>query len=247
MTQIKPGVFNLFNSIDKRLHRIKRRMISKSLSEQKMRSFEPVMLEHINTFLGNIRATIGSAEAVDMTDRCKRLGIDIIGQFSFGASLNLQMNDTNSILLNGMTAAIYRSNVYLQTPFVKWLGVELALLPSLYQLRRQYGGLLKKLVTDRLAQGKHEKEDLFSYVVDAKDKETGTKMRLSELWSEATFFFPAGSYAIRQVWYLSDGHRRGHNLHSYYGSPVLSLSLSRMLCQGKLRSAHCLHLGRADP
>jgi cytochrome P450 len=200
MTQIKPGVYNLFNSIDNRLHRIKRRMIGKGLSEQKMRSFEPVMLKKIDVFLRNIRASVGSGEAVDMTDRCKRLGLDIIGQFGFGASLNLQINDKNSILLNGMMAAIYRSNVYLQTPFVKWLGVGLALLPSLYRLRTEYGGLLKELIVDRLAEERDAKEDLFSYVVDATDTETGTKMKLSELWSEATFFFPAGQHASARIY-----------------------------------------------
>jgi hypothetical protein len=49
------------------------------------------------------------------------------------------------------------------------------------------------MVKERLALGKQAREDLFSYVMDAMDPETGTKINLGELVSEATFFFPAGT------------------------------------------------------
>ncbi|KAH7110902.1 cytochrome P450 [Dendryphion nanum] len=191
-TQIKADTFSIFNCIDKRLHKIKRRMISKALSGQKMRRFEPIMTDHIDIFLRQILAASKASQPVDLSDRCKRLGLDIIGQFGFGCSLHLQTEKTNNFILRGMGGSSYRMNIYIQAPMAKWMGVEAVLLPVLYSSLMQYYLLLRKLVKDRLAEGKDAKEDLFSYVVDAKDPETGTEIRLGELWSEATFFFPAG-------------------------------------------------------
>ena len=198
-TQIKADVYSVFNCIDKRLHKIKRRMISKALSEQKMRQFEPIMREHINIFLRQLLKASRNGESVDMSDRCKRLGTEIIGRFGFGYFLNLQTEDTNSFVIPGLTGASYKNNIYIQAPMVKYFGLQF-FFPKLYALRMKYYLLLKQMVKDRLAEGKAAKEDLFSYVMDAKDPETGTKIRLGELVSEATFFFPAGRICKALTW-----------------------------------------------
>ncbi|KAF1973921.1 cytochrome P450 [Bimuria novae-zelandiae CBS 107.79] len=212
-TQIRSDLYSVFNCLDKRLHKIKRRMISKALSEQKMRQFEPLMREHIDMFLKQLLRASRNNEPVDMSDRCKRLGVDIIGRFAFGYRLELQTSNStqtithtiyylhtyhppaysnkNDFFVPGLIGASYMKNVRMQWLGVRWFVVEL-LFPSLYALRLKYFYLLKKMVKDRLAEGKTANEDLFSYVMDAKDPETGTKMRLGELVSEATFFFPAG-------------------------------------------------------
>ncbi|KAJ4288365.1 hypothetical protein N0V90_011599 [Kalmusia sp. IMI 367209] len=191
VTQIKSDTYSIFNCINKDLHRIKRRMISKALSDQKMRRFEPVLLTHVNTFLVLLLRASRAGEPANMSERCKRLGLEVIGKFGFGYDLNLQTEDTNAFVVKGLEGGSYRNNVYIQAPGVRWMGVEF-LFPALFKLRMKYFFLLKRLIKERLAEGKDAKEDLFSYVVDAKDPETGTKIRMSELWSEATFFFPAG-------------------------------------------------------
>jgi hypothetical protein len=80
----------------------------------------------------------------------------------------------------------------MQAPMMRWFGLEF-FFPRLYALRMRYYFVLKRMVKERLALGKQAREDLFSYVMDAKDPETGTKINLGELVSEATFFFPAGA------------------------------------------------------
>ena len=205
-TQIKSDTYSIFNCLDKDLHRIKRRMISKALSEQKMRRFEPILLTHIKTFLRLLLLASRGGELANMSDRCKRLSLEVIGKFGFGYDLNLQTEDTNAFVLKGLEGSSYRNNVYIQAPGVKWMGVEF-LFPALFKLRMKYFFLLKRLVKERLAEDKDAKEDLFSYVVDAKDPETGTRIRMSELWSEATFFFPAGttlSMTYVQTFHMGD-------------------------------------------
>jgi len=195
VTQIKPNTYSVFNCIDKRLHRIKRRIISKALSEQKMRQFEPLLLQHVDVFLKQLLQASRASDPVDMSDLCKRLGVDIIGRFGFGYSLNTQTDHTNRFMLPGLLGASYKNNIYIQAPMVQWFGLEF-FFPKLYALRMKYYFLLKRMVKERLAQGKQAREDLFSYVMDAKDPETGTKINLGELVSEATFFFPAGMHDV---------------------------------------------------
>ena len=97
-------------------------------------------------------------------------------------------------MTEGMEAGIFRSYIYMQFPLVQYLGVDLLLLPFLYSIRAKYAGVLKTMMKQRLEIGKHSKENLFSFVVDAKDPETDTRMTIQELWSEAEFFLPAGSF-----------------------------------------------------
>jgi cytochrome P450 len=107
-TQIKPNTYSVFNCIDKRLHRIKRRMISKALSEQKMRQFEPILLQHIDIFLKQLLISSQAAEPANMSTRCKRLGVDIFARFGFGYPLNTQTDETNRFVLPGHWAEATR-------------------------------------------------------------------------------------------------------------------------------------------
>lgn len=210
-------------------------MISKALSEQKMRQFEPILIQEIGIFLNQLFRASQSGEPVNFSDRCKRLGVDIIGRFGFGYPLNVQTSEINRFVLPGLLGASYKSNIYIQAPMVKWFGLEF-LFPKLYMLRMRYYLLLKRMVKERLAQGKVAKDDLFSYVMDAKDPETGTKINLAELVSEATFFFPAGMYNVpahhlRYMMDLTNPQRRRYNCYDHNCSLLLSLSKSRLLCE----------------
>jgi hypothetical protein len=158
-----------------------------------MRQFEPILLQHIDVFLQQLLKSSHAAEPVNMSTRCKRLGVDIIARFGFGYSLRTQTEETNLFVLLGLLGTSYKANVYMQAPMMRWFGLEF-FFPILYALRMKYYFLLKRMVKERLALGKQAREDLFSYVMDAKDPETGTKISLGELVSEATFFFPAGAW-----------------------------------------------------
>jgi len=43
----------------------------------------------------------------------------------------------------------------------------------------------------RFVEDRYAKNDLLSFLVDAKDPETGTKLSLNEIWYEAIVLFPA--------------------------------------------------------
>jgi cytochrome P450 len=192
MTQSKPNVHSVFSALDKRIHRSKRRLISTGLSEKSIRRFEPIMTSQIDIFLEHLRGFARSRYTVDMTIHCKYLALDISSLFGFGSSLELQTSPHNHFITDGMEASMFRTNVYMQFPTSKYLGVDAFLLPFLFSVKERYKAALKSLIARRLAVGKDAREDLFSYVAGIKDPETGDEISASDLFAEAEFFLPAG-------------------------------------------------------
>jgi cytochrome P450 len=192
-SQPMPDTFNLFNVLDKRLHRIKRRTIGQGLNDRAMREFEPIMLKHVDKFVELlVDSCQGNRRIVDMTERCKYLGFDIIGELGFGTDLALQTSPKHRFILPGMETSNFRVNLYIQFPLLKKSGMEILLYPFILTSQLKYYRLLRDLIIARKAEGKHDKPDLYSFVADIKDPETGASMRLRDLWTEAAFFMPAG-------------------------------------------------------
>lgn len=160
-----------------------------------MRRFEPTILSHIDIFLQQLEESAKSAEAVNMTDRCKRLGSDIISQLGFGRSLNMQTDEKNRFIAKGLEFGNHRVNIYIQFPMLEWISPEILLSPLLRVLEAKYFHTLQGLIKQRLAEGTHEKEDLISFVAEAQGDDLGTRMSEVDLWTEGIFLFPAGSYS----------------------------------------------------
>ncbi|KAK3216536.1 hypothetical protein GRF29_1g23437 [Pseudopithomyces chartarum] len=215
VTQPFPDVFNLFNVIEKRLHRVKRRLVGQGINDKAMRDFEPLMLAHIHTFVKGLAKSSEEQSIVDMTDRCRYLGFDIIGQLGFGTALDLQTSTKNRFMLAGMDTSNFRSNLYMQFPLLKKMGMELLLYPFILTSQMAYYKKLRDLIVARRAEGKHARKDLYSFVVDAKDPETGEGMRLRDIWSEAAFFMPAGgdttSTALTGVYFYLSRYPQSYN------------------------------------
>ncbi|KAK8010047.1 hypothetical protein PG990_009012 [Apiospora arundinis] len=62
-TAATPGVYGVFNVIDKSVHRFKRKLVGQALSERSLRIFEPTMLEQIRTFLDVLRSASSSTSS----------------------------------------------------------------------------------------------------------------------------------------------------------------------------------------
>lgn len=158
-----------------------------------MRKFEPTMTEEIQTFLKQILATAQSSDPnVDATQRCRRLGMDIIGQLAFGYRLKTQTESTNRFLQEGITAANAHNNLLIQFPRMNShvFAGPLHVLTS--GPRNQALGFIEKMINTRVGEGVNARQDFYAQVVAQLPK--STDMRKSELWSEALFLIPAGWY-----------------------------------------------------
>ncbi|KAI1394025.1 cytochrome P450 [Hypoxylon trugodes] len=188
---VRSGKPSIFNAIDKRKHRNKRRVVGQAINDKAMRAFEPTMMDQIDVFLGQLLKSSHNSSPIDISDRSKRLGMDIVGQLAFGYALDTQTVPTNQFMIDGLKAGQYRNNCFMQFPFLKKSGLDyLVLLFAGASQRMKYLQLFQRMISNRLTQDKHAKNDLYSFVVDHLDDTDGVP--LSDLWSEALFFFPAG-------------------------------------------------------
>lgn len=117
----------------------------------------------------------------------------VIGEFGFGQSFELQSKSTNHFLMEAVEATGKKAGVYVQYPRLQKLGLERFLARKTVYMREKYLALMAKLVKSRLAAEKDSQNDLFSFVVDAKDPETGNGFSESELWAESRFLLIAGA------------------------------------------------------
>lgn len=174
------------------MHRTKRRIIGQGLNQRAMHRFEPVMIEHIDLFLKELVKASINTTSVDMTNSCNHLGFDISLQLGFGHGLDLQTDDRNRWVVDGVSTSNWRINLYMQLPFLKSLHLDKILLIFLLPRVLRYHRLVKDMINSRRQEAKDAKPDLFSFVSDYKDPESGQNLSPRELWSESTFLIPAG-------------------------------------------------------
>lgn len=191
---------SIFNVIDRRAHRIKRKLIGQVLSERSMRVFEYVMMEQIDVFLENLSNSSRRSTVVNMAERTKYIGFDIVGLLAFGYQLNLQTIPDNSYIIDVLQGANFRLNVYMQYPFLAKLKLEVIVFFTWLLQKDSWPRLLQRMIKSRLGEERHAKHDLFSLIINSMDAPSADKITLNELWSEALFFFPAGEQPNDYEW-----------------------------------------------
>ncbi|TGJ88074.1 hypothetical protein E0Z10_g624 [Xylaria hypoxylon] len=150
-----------------------------------MSMFEPTMLEHINTFLQLILKSTHTSEPFDMSSHCQNLGFDIIGSLAVGQRLNLQLDDTNRILLRLLIVAKYRVNMIMHLPPLRVFNPVLKMIPS--RQARDFTRILANIFTARTAQSVDSQRDLYSFL-----QKPASEGIFENIWSEIVFFITAG-------------------------------------------------------
>ncbi|KAK7753336.1 hypothetical protein SLS62_004626 [Diatrype stigma] len=180
---------SIINVIDKDQHRRKRKFIGQVLTERSMRTFEPTMSEQINVFLQLLIASSQNGDAVNMTERCQRLSLDVVGLLAFGYPLTTQTSEHFRFLPPVIDAMGWRISTYMQfSPLARferlfsWLGK---------RDFNKFGDAVQTMIKTRTSQGKYAHHDLYSVVADhiGKGKDG---LYDGELWPEAILFIMAG-------------------------------------------------------
>ncbi|KAI0013566.1 benzoate 4-monooxygenase cytochrome P450 [Xylariaceae sp. FL0662B] len=185
-----PNATNVFNTIDKRVHRIKRQRIGQLLAEQSLRKFEPIIAQEVDIFVGQLLSACDSQAIVNMSERCKYLGLDIAALLSFGYPLRLQTERMNRHLVTSVARGSWITNMHMQFAFLKTIHFAV----PFYLLAKLRGEAflqtLRRMITARLSEDKHARHDLYSHLADALQAEED-RITMGEIWSEAIFFLPA--------------------------------------------------------
>lgn len=188
-SQLRAKYPSIINVIDKDQHRRKRKFIGQVLTERSMRTFEPTMGAQIDIFLRLLLASSRKRSPLDMTERCQRLGVDVVGLLAFGYPLTTQTGDDFRFLPPVIDAMSWRISTYMQfSPFARlehifaWLGKGQVI---------KFGNAVQAMIKTRMAQDKDAHHDLYSVVADYIGKgQEG--LYVGELWPEAILFIMAG-------------------------------------------------------
>ena len=159
------------------------------------------MIRQIYIFLNQILISSQdpAAVAINMTPRCKYLGIDIVSLLAFGKPLHTQTSHTNRFFADGFAAGNFFQNMRLQYPRLQQLRFNeaLSMLKGIQEKRARYRELIEKLIRERLAEDDQAQRDLYSVVAGSMDVKGNGNLRDSEFWSESIFFLPAGLFFPR--------------------------------------------------
>lgn len=197
-----PGLttYNIFSAVDNTLHRSRRQLIGKVLTDRSMRVFEPVMVDQVNIFVRNLLYESQKSNPANMTNQTRKLGINIAGLLAFGYDLRLQTDEENQFMHTVLDGGTFASSVSLQFPLIRELRLAILLMLPLFGLRENYLGLMERMIKSRTALPKNAKHDLYSFVADALGSES-SGLRESDLWSEANLFLTAGEWIGSQCLY----------------------------------------------
>ena len=103
-------------TMDRDDHRRKRKLIAPVVSERSMRAFEPIMSEQVDIFLKQLLQSSQGGDHVNMTLRCERLAVDIIGQLAFGFPLKTQTDRTNQSLHDSLKEMSNANSLFMAWP-----------------------------------------------------------------------------------------------------------------------------------
>ncbi|KAH9892304.1 cytochrome P450 [Xylariomycetidae sp. FL2044] len=211
---LAPGVYSLFTVIDKEAHRAKRRIVGSVINERAMRNFEPAMIEQVDILIRLLfTASSQSAEQpVNLTPLITSLACDIIALRSLGFPLRLQTDPTHRFMIAGMFRANHFTNTRMQWFRLHQLRVLRLVNYFTSGIRERYQWLLETMIKTRLAEDLDVREDLYSIMANAMS--SGEDVRMSDIWTEAMSFFPAGAFSTSAAtsalfFYLA------HNRHCY--------------------------------
>ena len=115
-----------------------------------------------------------------------------MGEFGFGKAFGLQDGPENRFIIKAIAASNVRTSIYCQFPQLAALKLEKILYPRGSEMRQKFLKVTREFAEERTTQEKNSKSDLFRFVVDAKDPESGKGFSMTELWAESKFLIVAG-------------------------------------------------------
>lgn len=139
------------------------------------------MASQIDIFLQQLLSSIPQREPVNMSQRCKRLGFDIVGLLAFGYQLNVQTQSRYQFILKGLVAGNYKSNAFMQFPLLKELGLDTVLHGLSRSSRNRFLAVLDQMVSTRLSQGRDARKDLVYFIAEGSEGSSLDDAQLREL------------------------------------------------------------------
>ncbi|KAK5991528.1 Cytochrome P450 monooxygenase [Cladobotryum mycophilum] len=191
-------ISSLFSGRDESLHAMRRRQMANSFSTANVLKFEALFNKHINRLYNNVEQTAG--KVFDIREYIACYAYDFIGELAFDKDLNTQAQPDREKLppiaehtllacMLGMFPGLLPYSMLL-APYVP--------IPALQKLIAGRGELARQTASFVIASKNNHVEGVRSTLLDnmleAKDPETGARLSIEELCSEAFTFLVAGAH-----------------------------------------------------
>lgn len=204
-----PNAISTLLATEKAHHARKRRVMAQAFSDPAIKGLEFYVLQHVQDLVDRIGMAVtrpgvekqGWSRELDMQKYCNWLVFDIMGDLVFGKSFGtLGEIPENREGIRLLSRAARRNYTVAALPELLYLGLEKWIPPfrGLYLDRNKYFAFGKKQVMERTKEkqaglAETGRRDIFSYLINAKDPETGEGMPMPELWMEGNTLIVAGS------------------------------------------------------
>ncbi|KAI2630815.1 hypothetical protein GGR54DRAFT_171540 [Hypoxylon sp. NC1633] len=103
------GVYSVFNTLDRDLHRAKRKVVGQAISQRSIRSFEPALVPQDDIFLKQI--VDASSQPVNMTQKLGHLAVDVVANLALGYDPATQTSEENRFLPKSMALSFFVGNI----------------------------------------------------------------------------------------------------------------------------------------
>ena len=119
-----------------------------------------------------------------------------MAELVFGKAFNMLDLADHRFIIDLIQLAAFRVGVCLQMPALAIWNVDKVLSPFVRKKRDQYVKVSKEMAVGRMKM-ESTRKDLFSYILAAKDPQTGKEFSIDEIWGEATLLIVAGMLVCR--------------------------------------------------
>ncbi|KAK4200404.1 cytochrome P450 [Triangularia verruculosa] len=188
---------NTLTLTDKTLHARRRRVISQAFSEAGLRLFEPAIRSRIDRFYDVIRShnSPGSkwTDPWDMAVQFNYLTFDTMTAVAFDADYDLTTSPKYRYIVTAIESANLRLGVISQALELTTLNLDRRLFLSSAIAAWTFGKFLYKLLRTRLEASNTGTKDIFSFLQQCRDPDTGEPLSDTELSTETATFVVAGS------------------------------------------------------
>lgn len=208
-----PNTLTLRN---KREHARRRRVMSQGLSDAALRSYQDIILGHVEKFINCLRDGgnshdfpdgVQSASTLDvasqnwsparkMSDWCSYLAFDMMADIVFSLNYDLLGNEDHRYLVSAIEGSNVRTSVLLYAPFLLWRRWDKMLFADSIRHRNMFIKFINEIVHQRFKDATPQRRDVFSNLAHAKDPETGKGLEPPEIGAESTTLIVAGKKAF---------------------------------------------------
>ena len=177
----------------------------------------------------------------------------------FGKKYDLIGKPDHRFVVDAIEKSNTRISVLVNLPQLKSIGLDKWLFPEAIRCRNSFVGFVNKLLRDRMKEAAPSSRDVFSILAKARDPETGSGFRPTEIGAESTTLIVAGTnfltffslsvsiiYLTKKAIALTCYDRLRHILNDARRLVLLSEPLSTRLRAGDGGGARLLLVGRGD-